>query len=94
MNPDFTRLMTWMCAFFAITLTARFIFLVRNLMQSGRKSIMDALQQSSGKMFYSDMIERTGFSKARIEILLRDMERKGMIQRVPQGEDVLIKLIE
>lgn len=94
MNPDFTRLVAWMCVFFAITLTARFIFLVRNIMQSGRKSIMDALQQSSGKMFYSDMMERTGFSKARSEILLRDMERKGLIQRVPQGEDVLIKLIE
>jgi len=94
MNPDFTRLVTWMCVFFAITLTARFIFLVRNIMQSGRKSIMDALRQSGGKIFYSDMMEQTGFSKARIEILLRDMERKGLIQRVPQGEDVLIKLIE
>ncbi len=94
MNPDFTRLAIWMCAFFAITLTARFIFLVRNIMQSGRKAIRDVLRQSGGEIFYFDMVEQTGFSKARIEILLRDMERKGMIQRVPQGEDILIKLIE
>ncbi len=94
MNPDFMRLVTWMCLFFAITLTARFIFLVRNIMQAGRKAIRGVLQQSSGEIFCSDIMERTGFSKARVEILLRNMERKGMIQRVPQGEDVLIKLIE
>ncbi|MDI6888875.1 MAG: helix-turn-helix domain-containing protein [Methanocellales archaeon] len=94
MNPDLTRLLTWMCAFFAITLTVRFVFLVRNIVQSGRKAIRDVLQQSSGEIFYSDIIERTGFSKARVEILLRSMEKKGMIQRVAHGEDVLIKLIE
>jgi len=94
MNPDFMRLVTWMCAFFAITLTARFVFLIRNIMKSGRKAIRGVLQKSSGKTFYSDIMEQTGFSKARVEILLRNMEKKGTIKRVPHEKDVLIKLIK
>ncbi len=94
MNSDFTRLAIWMCAFFAITLTMRLAFLIKNILQSGRDVIKEALQQSGGEMLCSNIMEQTDFSKARVEVLLMNMEKKDMIQKAPHGEDILVKLIK
>ncbi|HID61026.1 MAG TPA: DUF4897 domain-containing protein [Hadesarchaea archaeon] len=53
---------------------------------------VDLLNEAGGKMYQSDLVGRTGFSKAKISLLLSSMEKEGTIKRIQTGRKNLIVL--
>jgi len=45
-------------------------------------------------MYQSELVKRLGFSKAKVSLLLKNMEKKGLIERVKEGRTYLVKLKE
>jgi len=45
-------------------------------------------------MLQSELVKRLNVSKAKVSILLREMEEKGFIERIKEGRSYLVKLRE
>lgn len=53
---------------------------------------VDLLNEAGGKMYQSDLVRRTGFSKAKMSLLLDSMEKEGTIKRIQTGRKNLVAL--
>lgn len=59
-------------------------------LKSDEEKVIELLKE--GPMLQSELVKRLGFSKAKVSILLRDMERKGLIVRVKEGRTYRVEL--
>ena len=62
------------------------------ILKSDAERTVDLLKEAGGKMYQSDLVRRTGFSKAKISLLLDSMEKEGTIKRIQTGRKNLIVL--
>ena len=61
-------------------------------LRSDEEKVLELLKE--GPLYQSDLVKRLGFSKAKVSLLLRDMEKKGLIERVKEGRTYLVRLKE
>ncbi|WP_004066944.1 helix-turn-helix transcriptional regulator [Thermococcus litoralis] len=61
-------------------------------LRSDEEKVLELLKE--GPLYQSDLVKRLGFSKAKVSLLLRDMEEKGLIERVKEGRTYLVRLKE
>ncbi|WP_175060274.1 MarR family transcriptional regulator [Thermococcus sp. 2319x1] len=61
-------------------------------LRSDEERVLEVLKE--GPLYQSDLVKRLGFSKAKVSLLLRDMEKKGLIERVKEGRTYLVRLKE
>ncbi|ALV62598.1 hypothetical protein ADU37_CDS08990 [Thermococcus sp. 2319x1] len=61
-------------------------------LRSDEEKVLEVLKE--GPLYQSDLVKRLGFSKAKVSLLLRDMEKKGLIERVKEGRTYLVRLKE
>jgi uncharacterized membrane protein len=55
-------------------------------------SVIKALKENKGEMWQKQIQLKTGFSKAKLSRLIRDLESRGLIKRIPLGNTNKIKL--
>ncbi|MCA6214658.1 MarR family transcriptional regulator [Thermococcus bergensis] len=61
-------------------------------LRSDEEKVLELLRE--GPLYQSDLVKRLGFSKAKVSLLLKDMEKKGLIERVKEGRTYLVRLKE
>ncbi|USG99561.1 MarR family transcriptional regulator [Thermococcus argininiproducens] len=61
-------------------------------LRSDEEKVIGILRE--GPMYQSELVKRLGFSKAKVSLLLKDMEKKGLIERIKEGRTYLVKLKE
>lgn len=61
-------------------------------LRSDEEKVINILRE--GPMYQSELVKRLGFSKAKVSLLLKDMEKKGLIERIKEGRTYLVKLKE
>ncbi|USS40216.1 MarR family transcriptional regulator [Thermococcus aggregans] len=61
-------------------------------LRSDEEKVLELLKE--GPLHQSELVKRLGFSKAKVSLLLRDMEKKGLIERVKEGRTYLVRLKE
>lgn len=54
--------------------------------------VVDLLKGARGKLYQSDIMKKTGFSKPKTSVLLKSMEEAGTIERIRMGRKNLVKL--
>ncbi|NJE55700.1 MarR family transcriptional regulator, partial [Thermococcus sp. 21S9] len=62
------------------------------ILRSDEEKIIELLK--NGPVLQSELVKRLGVSKAKVSLLLKDMEKKGLIERVKEGRSYLVKLKE
>jgi len=101
---SFIALIIWIAVILAIALI--FFFLVipyikkkrekkeikAELMESEKK-IVNSLKRSNGELWQKQIQLNTGFSKAKLSRLIRDLEAREVIKKIPIGNTNKIKLI-
>lgn len=60
--------------------------------KSDEEIIEEALKSRGGKMFQSDIVRGTGFSKSKVSDLMNKMEKEGKIEKMRVGRRNLIRL--
>jgi len=86
-----TIFITFLGGFFAGILYSGREKSVVNL-RSDEEKVLELLKE--GPLHQSELVKRLGFSKAKVSLLLRDMEKKGLIERVKEGRTYLVRLKE
>ncbi len=61
-------------------------------LEKGERQLYDALMESEGSMYQSDLIRTTGLSKVQITRILDRMEHKGIIERKRRGMTNIVVL--
>ncbi|KUK18707.1 MULTISPECIES: helix-turn-helix domain-containing protein [Thermococcus] len=61
-------------------------------LRSDEEKVIELLKE--GPMYQSELVKGLGFSKAKVSLLLKNMEKKGLIERVKEGRTYLVKLKE
>ena len=61
-------------------------------LRSDEEKVLELLKE--GPLYQSELVKQLGFSKAKVSLLLRSMERKGLIERVKEGRTYLVRLKE
>ncbi len=64
----------------------------REILKSDEERVVEILKE--GPILQSELVKRLGVSKAKISILLREMEEKGLIERIREGRSYRIQLRE
>ncbi len=64
----------------------------REILKSDEERIIEILKE--GPVLQSELVKRLGVSKAKVSILLREMEEKGLIERTREGRSYRIQLRE
>lgn len=54
--------------------------------------VVDLLKEARGKLYQSDIMKKTGFSKPKTSVLLKSMEEAGTIERTRMGRKNLVVL--
>jgi len=62
------------------------------ILKSDEEKIIEILR--GGPVRQSDLVKRLGVSKAKVSLLLKEMERKGLIEKIKDGRSYLVKLRE
>ncbi|RLF89920.1 transcriptional regulator [Thermococci archaeon] len=62
------------------------------ILKSDEERVIELLK--NGPMLQSELVKRLNVSKAKVSILLREMEEKGFIERIKEGRSYLVKLRE
>lgn len=57
------------------------------------RAILEILNSSGGSMFQSDLVERSGFSKGKVSLVLDRLEARGVIRRERSGMTNLISIV-
>ena len=57
------------------------------------KAVLSLLVESDGSAFQSDLVERSGFSKGKVSLILDRLEARGIIQRKRSGMTNLVTII-
>ena len=58
----------------------------------GERAVLEILGSSGGSIFQSDLVERSGFSKGKVSLILDRLEARGVIRRERSGMTNLITL--
>lgn len=61
-------------------------------LKSDEEKVLELLKE--GPMLQSELVKRLGFSKAKVSILLREMEEKGLIVRIKDGRTYRVELVK
>jgi uncharacterized membrane protein len=61
--------------------------------KSDEDKVVELLQGVGGQIYQSMITKRLGFSKAKTSLLLKGMEKKGMIKRKKMGREVVVTLL-
>jgi uncharacterized membrane protein len=56
--------------------------------------VLGLVVESGGSAFQSDLVERSGFSKGKVSLVLDRLEARGIVQRKRSGMTNLITVIE
>ena len=62
----------------------------REILKSDEERVLEILKE--GPLLQSELVRRLGVSKAKVSILLREMEEKGLIERIREGRSYRIQL--
>ena len=57
------------------------------------KAVLNLVVESDGSAFQSDLVERSGFSKGKVSLVLDRLEARGIIQRKRSGMTNLVTII-
>jgi len=57
------------------------------------KAVLSLVVESGGSAFQSDLVERSGFSKGKVSLVLDRLEARGIIQRKRSGMTNLVTII-
>jgi len=58
------------------------------------KALVGIIVEVGGSMFQSDLVERSGFSKGKVSLILDRLEARGVIRRARSGMTNLITLVK
>ena len=64
------------------------------LIESEAQKIVKILQSSGGSNYQSAITDQTKFSKAKVSLLLSELEKKGVVTRYKKGRDKIVTLVE
>ena len=64
------------------------------LIESEAQKIVKILQSSAGSIYQSALTDQTKFSKAKVSLLLSELEKKGVVTRYKKGRDKIVTLVE
>lgn len=62
------------------------------ILRSDEEKVIELLK--NGPVLQSELVKKLGVSKAKVSLLLKDMEKKGLIERVKEGRSYLVRLKE
>ncbi len=62
------------------------------VLRSDEEKVIELLK--NGPVLQSELVKKLGVSKAKVSLLLKDMEKKGLIERVREGRSYLVRLKE
>jgi uncharacterized membrane protein len=57
------------------------------------RELLRVIVEEGGSMFQSDLVERSGFSKGKVSLILDRLEARGVIRRARSGMTNLITLV-
>jgi len=60
------------------------------ILKSDEEKVIELLK--NGPILQSELVKRLGVSKAKVSLLLKEMEKKGLIERVKEGRSYLVRL--
>ncbi len=59
-----------------------------------RETLLNALRQFGGQAYQIDLVRATGFSEAKVSVLLKELHQEGIIIKVKRGNRNIIRLNE
>jgi len=57
-----------------------------------RELLLTLLHQAGGQAYQSDLVTATGFSAAKISLIIKDLHREGVVEKVRRGNRNIIRL--
>ncbi|PIU75778.1 hypothetical protein COS75_02540 [Candidatus Pacearchaeota archaeon CG06_land_8_20_14_3_00_35_12] len=100
-NKSSTANLLFIISIIVIFIAAAFIFLVfrkkarkeidKHLFDS-EKSVISSLRKANGELWQKQLQIKTGFSKAKLSRIVRNLETRGLIKKIPYGNTNKIRL--
>lgn len=74
-------------------LRTKLIRIPRTILDSSEKRVLDIVRELGGEAYQTEVVKRSGLSKAKISKVLKELEKRGVIEREDLGKYKKIKLI-